>query len=82
MNGKSSDTTLVYTEGGTVAHYIDAFLQSPNESTAKAMCGRTPWPGYWFGTGSQDEEERAMGLEVCTPCRSAMNFRLGGAVNR
>lgn len=67
------DITLVFIEGGTVAHVLD-FLRSPNEST-EALCGRTPWPGLWFGTGTQDEEERAADLTVCTVCQAVLNHR-------
>lgn len=72
--------TLVYTDGGTVAHYLDELL-SPNEPNS-ALCGRSPWPGLWLGTGSQDEHERALDLRVCAPCESIKNHRDGGALIR
>lgn len=68
----------VYTEGGTVAHLLDD-LRSPNDPAAEALCGRTPWPGYWFGSGTQEEEEKAQDLRECIPCSSVYYFRIGGA---
>jgi len=72
--------TRVYTEGGTVAHLLDEVTGSPNDPSAEGLCGRTPWPGYWHGTGSQDEEEKAADLQICAPCSSVFSFREGGAV--
>lgn len=59
--------TLVYTEGGGVAHIL-TWSGSPNDRGAKALCGRTPWPGFWHGTGTQEEEERVRDLRLCSPC--------------
>lgn len=69
------DHTRVYTPGGTVAHWLDALL-SPNEPT-EAMCGRTPWPSQWHGTGSQEEIEKAMDLQQCSQCAAVLSHRYG-----
>lgn len=74
-------TTKVYTQGGTVAHILD-YLSSPNDRAAEALCGRSPWPGFWFGTGSQGEHERAMDLRLCISCSTVLNHRAGGIVTR
>jgi hypothetical protein len=73
--------TRVYTEGGTVAHILN-WDQSPNDRAAEALCGRSAWPGYWFGTGTQDEEERAIDLRLCTRCESVLRLRAGGSISR
>lgn len=75
-----SDHTLVYTEAGTVAHYLDGLL-SPNEPNS-ALCGRSPWPGLWLGTGSQEEHERALDLQLCAPCQAVERHRQGGVLIR
>lgn len=72
--------TRVYTEGGTVVHLLDELL-SPNQPNS-ALCGRSPWPGLWLGTGSQDEEERALDLRLCSPCEAVRNHREGGVISR
>lgn len=74
------DYTLVYTDGGTVAHLLDPLL-SPNEAHP-AVCGRTPWPGLWLGTGSQEEHERAEDLMVCAPCTAVRRHRDGRILTR
>jgi hypothetical protein len=68
--------TRVFTDGGTVAHILDALL-SPNQPNS-ALCGRSPWPGLWHGTGTQDEEERALELRLCSQCESILKHRTGG----
>lgn len=72
--------TRVYTDGGTVAHLLDELL-SPNQPNS-VLCGRTPWPGLWLGTGSQDEHEKAEDLTLCTRCLSVRNHRSGGELIR
>ena len=77
------DSTRVYTEGGTVAHILDYMRgASPNNPVSEALCGRTPWPALWHGTGTQEEEERALDLRVCTPCQAILAHRRGGFVTR
>lgn len=81
MPRDESDYTRVYTEGGTVAHLLDPLL-SPNQPNS-ALCGRTPWPGtLWHGTGSQDEEERALDIRICSPCQAVRRHRDGGLIVR
>lgn len=75
----NDEYTRVFTEGGTVAHFLD-YYQSPNEVDAEALCGRTPFPGLWHGTGSQDEEERAADLTVCSRCQAVVTHRNNGYV--
>ena len=75
-----ADFTLVYTDGGASAHLLDALL-SPNQPNS-AVCGRSPWPGLWLGTGSQDEHERALDLQVCKQCVSIRDARSEGALIR
>lgn len=72
--------TRVFTEGGTVAHLLDEIL-SPNQPNS-ALCGRSPWPSLWHGTGTQDEEERAQDLRLCAPCDSVKRHRDGGELVR
>jgi hypothetical protein len=72
-----SEHTLVFAPGDTVAHVLDALL-SPNDPVAEAMCGRTPWPSTWHGTGTQEELEKAMDLPLCVRCRSILLHRSGG----
>lgn len=77
----NDNVTPVYTEGGTVVHYID-FLQSPNSVETEALCGRTPWPALWHGTGNQEEIERALTLRVCSQCATVKSHRQNGYVSR
>lgn len=65
--------TRVYAPTGTVVHALDE-LSSPNDQAAEALCGRTPWPGLWLGTGTQEEEERALDLQPCSPCLSIIRY--------
>ncbi|PRH79360.1 hypothetical protein C6N75_09760 [Streptomyces solincola] len=67
----------VYTERGTVAHEL-RWGDSPNEAGAKALCGRTAWPGYWYGTGTQNEHERAAELPLCVGCKAILVHQAGG----
>ncbi len=67
--------TRVYTDGGTVGHLLDELL-SPNSSSS-ALCGRTPWPTLWLGTGSQEEHERALDLTTCSACEAVRKHRDG-----
>jgi hypothetical protein len=61
--------TRVYLPGATLAHLLAA---SPNDSWATALCGRSAWPGYWCGTGSQAEHDMAAEMPVCASCRSKL----------
>lgn len=67
--------TRVYTEAGTVSHLLDA-TKSPN-SRDDALCGRSPWPGLWHGTGAQDEYEKAEDLKACVSCLAVVRHREG-----
>lgn len=65
--------TRVYVGNGTVVHALDE-LYSPNDPGSSTLCGRTPWPGLWLGTGSQEEEERALDMQLCSPCAAVMRY--------
>ncbi|MFF8831312.1 hypothetical protein [Streptomyces sp. NPDC015131] len=69
--------TAVYLPGGTVSHRLK-WNHSPNGAGSEALCGRTAWPGYWYGTGSQDEEEKAASLPLCVACAAIIRHRAGG----
>ena len=56
----SADTTRVYTPEGKFAH-----LTTQGTVT---LCGLWYPEGLW-GTGSQEEYEKAAALPVCKPCR-------------
>lgn len=66
--------TKVYTQSGTVVHAL-GLDASPNDVGGGALCGRTPWPGLWHGTGSQEEEDTAMDMPVCTPCLAVLRYQ-------
>lgn len=72
----SSTYTRVYTEGGTVAHLLDEW-DSPNRLGAEALCGRSAWPSFWHGTGSQAEHEKAEDLRGCVACLGVVRHRRG-----
>lgn len=75
------DYTRVFTAAGTVAHVL-GWGQSPNRIGETALCGRSAWPDYWHGTGSQDELERAQDLPLCVSCTAVLSHRQGGIVTR
>lgn len=72
----SEDYTRVYTDGGTVAHLLQPW-DSPNDSGMEALCGRSAWPGYFHGTGSQEEYEKAETLTLCVTCATVVRHRKG-----
>jgi hypothetical protein len=54
---------LRYVPKGTRAHLL------PNGmSNSKAVCGLYPWTTGWWGTGSQEEYDRAANLPLCQRC--------------
>ncbi len=59
-------TTLVYVRDGKVAHRLSE-LASVNSFDA-ALCGTLPGREFWYGTGSQDEIDRAAALPRCIRC--------------
>jgi hypothetical protein len=69
----TDEDTVVFTEGGTVAHVLP-WNKSPN-SEAEALCGRTPWPRLWHGTGNQEEWERARELTLCVRCEAILKHQ-------
>ncbi|MFD8117043.1 hypothetical protein [Streptomyces microflavus] len=68
----------VYMVDGSVAHELQ-WGCSPNNSAAPALCGRQPWPGDWYGTGSQTEYDRAAELPLCGGCQQILRHQAGGA---
>lgn len=71
----SGEYTRVFTEGGTVVHLLD-YTKSPNKPD-DALCGRSPWPGLWHGTGSQEEHEKAQDRALCVSCAVVVRHRKG-----
>lgn len=66
--------TRVFTPGGSVAHELDDLL-SPNQPNS-ALCGHSPqWPDLWHGTGTQDEEDRALEMRLCSRCDAKIKER-------
>lgn len=61
-----TDRPRVFTPSGAAAHLLK-WDSSPN-SNDSALCGHSPWPGYWLGTGSQREHETAAALPLCKRC--------------
>jgi hypothetical protein len=61
----------VFTRSGVAAHLLK-WNASPN-SNDSALCGHSPWPNYWLGTGSQREHERVTELPTCKRCTRAAN---------
>ncbi len=76
-----SELQRVFTEGGTVAHIL-GWNASPNDKGATSLCGRSAWPGYWHGTGTQDEIERVADLRLCVGCGAVLSTRSGGVLTR
>lgn len=58
---------MVYLSWGKVKHLL-ALGQSPNDRDLPALCGVTPGLGFWYGTGSWEESERARNLPLCQNC--------------
>jgi hypothetical protein len=71
----------VYTPAGIVAHLIHDW-DSPNKLGSEALCGRSAWPSLWHGSGTQDEEERAMDLRLCANCQQASIDYRNGLIER
>lgn len=61
----------VYTTGGKRAHLLP-WHGSPN-SNVSALCGHSPWPNCWSGTGNQVESEIVASLPLCRRCEAAVN---------
>lgn len=70
------DDVLVYTPGGTRTHVLPP-AGSPNVVGQDAICGRSAWPSLWFGTGAQDEYERAREQPLCSSCEAVLIHREG-----
>lgn len=63
------EPTLVYFKGGKLAHVLK-WNSSPNRPADESLCGRAPWPDYWYGTGDMDERDTARQLPLCMGCRN------------
>ena len=58
-----------YTQQGRMAHLLDPVDLARNGATPTALCERWQWSASgWWGSGSQDEIERAAVLPLCTGC--------------
>lgn len=57
----------VYTFRGEVSHLLPDSA-SPNNMAAHTLCGLCAWPGYFRGTGSQNEEDRVREMPECKHC--------------
>lgn len=62
------ERTRVYFRTGQVAHILEhgATANRLDGTHHRAMCGF--WTTNWYGTGSQDEYERAAALPLCVRC--------------
>lgn len=60
--------TRVYTEEKARKCHFLSVLASPN-SDDMALCGEEPEALMWFGTGSQEEIEKAARMVVCRECK-------------
>lgn len=57
-----------YSPNGRTAHLIDeADVGKPMQQT---LCGRIESDAWWYGTGSQDEYDRAASLPTCKRCEA------------
>jgi hypothetical protein len=65
----AADVEWRYLHAGTVRHAFRA-----GTPITVALCGRYPdWTGHWYGTGTQDEYERAANLRDCAYCAARLN---------
>jgi hypothetical protein len=60
-----------YTKGALVAHLLSPWQVDGVDDQTPALCGQQPaWWWHWYGSGSQDEYDRAAALRVCGLCRA------------
>ena len=63
----TDEYTRVYRAWGHLAH-----LLPPSEEYPESLCGiRSTLGRTWFGTGNQDEYDRAAALQLCGKCEAA-----------
>jgi hypothetical protein len=63
---ESLGLSAVYTAFGRVTHF--ARYQHP-QMDRLALCSVHPrWPWTWYGTGNQDEIDKAESMPLCTRC--------------
>jgi hypothetical protein len=66
---------LRYLGGGRVLHAIHRFFY---DFDCDAICGAAPsFGGYWYGTGCQEEYERAAKLPDCKSCLRILILKRG-----
>lgn len=54
----------------SVAHLLSPFELSKFDHTPTALCGKWAWNASdWFGSGTQDEHDRAASLPTCKNCQ-------------
>jgi hypothetical protein len=58
----SGKYTRMYVKRGRVSHAVDTLF-----GNGGAVCGVYPWMG-WYGTGSQDEYDKAASMPRCQRC--------------
>lgn len=63
MEGLPPAHEWLYLKNGTVAHAHSTFTGT----RFVAECGAGAW-AFWYGTGSQDEYEKAAALPKCKRC--------------
>lgn len=71
MNAIREQMHQVYTLTGRRTHYLTG-RSSPSDTASASLCGVSPWPMAWFGTGSQDEFEKAAAMPFCSKCARLM----------
>lgn len=58
-----------YTAWGKVAHLLPFTTDFSAAPYTQAACGVSPiWPWAWYGSGSQDEHDKAAALPLCKTC--------------
>jgi hypothetical protein len=63
---KSRSWPLCYTRTGRVAHILEPYRST--NSSDPALCGVSPWPDCWRGSGTWRENERVNELPRCANC--------------
>lgn len=63
----------LYLKRGRVAHALSTF----NGTRSSSECGVYAWSG-WYGTGTQDEYDRAAALPKCQHCVKAIGPKVVG----
>lgn len=70
MSIKEGEYSLVYRFAGRMAHVIITSLNY----NASALCGMEAAIGGWYGTGNQDEYDKAQKLPLCSKCEKNLKI--------